>query len=91
MHYSRILMNIFDCTQKLKKVKSGESLIEATLLVLDFNEWKEIALLNQLEDYKEDLNCFSAGFNNDLTIAIIFDKFYYVGMIHWLKQMHFIR
>ena len=71
MDYSRSIMKVLDSTKKLQKIVASKPLVESSFLIFNFNEWKKISLLNQLQHTKKHLNCFAAGFDNDFSIAII--------------------
>ena len=86
MHHATLTMQILDCLDELLEVVAGEHLREAASFVCDFDEGKEIALLDKLQHDEKYLDYFSFLFLDDLTIlCVVFHESDYVGVFERLE------
>lgn len=83
-------MEVLHRVEKLNKVVPREPLVEAALLALDLDERKQVSLLNKFEHNEEHLNCPAWLFNHKLSVDVVIDQLYDVGVVHRLDQVDFI-
>ena len=91
MDNTRAVVEILNGTKQLFEVVPRELLVEASFVVLNFDEGKQVALLDQFQDNEVDLNCLLRFLNHYLAIDVVLHKPNDVRVIHLLEQCDFVQ
>ena len=85
MHYPCGIVQVLNSAEELKEVVASESLVESSLLIPDLDKGKQVTLLNQFKHNKEHLRVLPVSLDHLLSLAVVFDQFDDVGMVHGLN------
>ena len=86
MHDSSRVVQILDGAEQLEEVVASKALVEAALFVLHLNEREEVTLLDKLEHDEEHLRSLAVRFDENLPLAVVFNEFDDVWVVHGLDQ-----
>jgi hypothetical protein len=90
MHYACSVVQVLNSAEKLEEVVTSEALVEPSLLVPDLNKGKQVALLNELEHDEEHLGVLPIRLDYLLPLAVVFDQFDDVWVVHRLNQVYLV-
>jgi len=83
-------MQVLNGTEQLLKIIARKWFVKTTFGVLHFDVGEKVALLDEFENNKVNLNCLARVLDNDFAFAVVLNQPYDIGVAHFLQESNLV-
>ena len=90
VHHACCPVQVLDSVKHLREVVASKFLGETASLIFLFDEREKVALLNEFQNYEENLNALPRVFDDGFAFAVVINQLDDVGVFDGFEEADFV-